>query len=233
MGDPRRFRPKYDSPSHPWEKQRIEEENKLRSEYALKTKTEIWRAKAKVSKWRQQARELVGLSGEDRQKGEEVLLGKLKKMGVLQEDANLDAILSLKVEDVLGRRMQTIVWKKGMAQTAKQARQLIVHGHIAIKGRKVTIPGRIIGLDMEREIEWYGKPVETPVAQATLAMQPSDTIVELSKEAKPTEGEKIDAKKVLEETGASETLKHISQETEEEAPKKKAKRKTKAKKGEE
>ncbi len=215
MGDPRRFRRKYDSPKHPWEKTRIEDENRLIKEYALKTKKEIWRAKAKLRKYRHQARFLVGLSAEERVVEEKVLVGKLQKVGILPESGALDDILSLKVEDVLERRLQTLIWKKGLAQTAKQARQLIVHGHISVKGRKTTIPGMVIDKSMEQKIDWYGEPVKTPEPQTTLLKEPSETIEKITKEIKPTKGEKIDAKKVLKETGESETLKHISQKAEE------------------
>ncbi len=161
MGDPRRLKRTYDTPKHPWEKERILEENKLIREYGLKNKREIWKAKTEIRKYRHLARELVGMTPEERKEKEEVLMNKLKRFGILSEGSSLDDVLSLKAEDLLKRRLQTIVWKKGLAKSAKQARQLITHGHIALDGRKVTAPGMIIAVEKEDLIEWYGKPIIT------------------------------------------------------------------------
>jgi len=69
---------------------------------------------------------------------------KLKKLGILQDTAVLDNVLDLTIEDLLERRLQTIVFRKGLARTVYQSRQLITHGHITIDGRRVTIPGYIV-----------------------------------------------------------------------------------------
>ena len=52
------------------------------------------------------------------------------------------------------RRLQTIVYKKGLAKTIHHARQLIVHGHIAINGRRVTSPGYIVRRDEEEMVDY-------------------------------------------------------------------------------
>ena len=76
-----------------------------------------------------------------RKREEKLLIEKLIKIGVLNPaKQNLDAILSLTTEDFLERRLQTQVFRLGLAATPHQARQLIVHGHIAINGRRVTKP---------------------------------------------------------------------------------------------
>ena len=170
MGDPRKLKKKYEAPSQPWEKTRIEEENKLQREFGLKNKKEIWKAKTQLKKYRQQARELVGLTSEERKEKETVLLGKLQRLGILKEETSLDDILSLKVEDLLSRRLQTVVWKNGMAGTASQARQFIIHGHISLDGRKITSPSMIIELEKEKEVKWYGKPIEiqSPKTETTI-----------------------------------------------------------------
>jgi len=78
----------------------------------------------------------------------------------MKEDQGLDDVLSLKVEDLLERRLQTQVYEHGKAETTKHARQLITHGHISLDGRKVTAPGMTIDLEMEKQIGWYGKPLK-------------------------------------------------------------------------
>jgi small subunit ribosomal protein S4 len=65
----------------------------------------------------------------------------------------LDDVLSVKLEDILSRRLQTMVFKKGLAITPKHARQLIVHKHISIEGRKIAWPSYIVPAGMEDKIE--------------------------------------------------------------------------------
>ncbi|KAF5426795.1 small subunit ribosomal protein S4 [Candidatus Methanophagaceae archaeon] len=71
------------------------------------------------------------------------------------EGANLADVLELDVEHILDRRLQTCVHKKGLANSPKHARQLIVHGHIVVNNRRVTIPSYIVDRDVEREIDYY------------------------------------------------------------------------------
>ncbi|TRM73320.1 30S ribosomal protein S4, partial [Sulfolobus sp. A20-N-F8] len=87
---------------------------------------------------------------------EKQLVGKLAKIGLLKgENSTVDDILSLTEENLLERRLQTLVYKKGLANTVYQARQLIVHGHIAIGGKRVTSPGYIVSVDEEDLIDYY------------------------------------------------------------------------------
>ena len=145
----RRSRKKYETPRRPWDKARIEEEKKLMRLYGLRRKREIWRAEAIVRKYRRIARALIAKKDK---KIERMLLDKLSKLGIL-EAQSIDDVLGMTVENILERRLQTVVWRKGLANTPKQARQLIVHGHIAINGRKVTWPSYIVPKDEEDKIE--------------------------------------------------------------------------------
>ena len=43
MGDPRKTRKKYDTPQHPWQKERMDQESVFLKEYGLKNKKEIWK----------------------------------------------------------------------------------------------------------------------------------------------------------------------------------------------
>lgn len=171
MGHPRRLRKKWVTPKHPWDKDRIAEENKLLKEFGLKNKKEVWRARAYVRKYRRTARELVGAAGGEKEKAE--LVEKLQRMGVLGEKATIDDVLGLRVQHFLDRRLQTFVRKKGMAGSFEQARQFITHGHISVNGRKVTIPSYLVKVSEEANIGWYGEPIkveleapaEAPAAQ--------------------------------------------------------------------
>ena len=63
MGDPRRLKPKYSGPRHPWQSARIEEEKKLKSEFGLKNKEEIWKASSKLKGFANQAKKLTAEGG--------------------------------------------------------------------------------------------------------------------------------------------------------------------------
>ncbi len=154
MGDPRKPRKKWMSPGHPWRKERLEAELKLLGQYGLRNKREIWIAQTIVRKFRHQARSLLAAPKEVREQAEKALLRRLYNLGLLPENATLDDVLRLTVEDLLERRLQTIVYKKGLARTIYQARQLIVHGHIAIAGRRVTSPGYLVSRSEEDLIDY-------------------------------------------------------------------------------
>ena len=154
MGDPRKPRKKWIGPKHPWRKERLMYEMRLVGEYGLRNKRELWIAQTIIRKFRHQARSLLAVPKEIREKVEKALLRRLYQLGLLPENATLDDVLSLSVEDLLERRLQTIVYRKGLARTIYQARQLIVHGHIAIAGRRVTAPGYLVTRDEEDLIDY-------------------------------------------------------------------------------
>ena len=66
----------------------------------------------------------------------------------------MNEILGLKANDIFDRRLQSIVYKNKLARTIKQARQLIIHGHIQINNQKVTIPSYLVGKDEEKHIDY-------------------------------------------------------------------------------
>ncbi len=148
MGDPKFSRRSYDTPSHPWQGERIKAEVVLVNQYGLKNKTEVWKAQSILRNFRKQSRELQARlrSGDAQAKIEsDALINKCSKIGVLPvEGATLNDILTLSEENILSRRLQTLVFEKGMATTVGQARQMIVHGHIFMNGHRVTIPGYIV-----------------------------------------------------------------------------------------
>lgn len=150
MGDPRKLRRKYSQPTHPWKRARIAEEKEVWKKYGLKNRKEIWKAKSEIRKIREQARKLLAIASEKAEKEKNELLSKLRNLGV--EVKNLDDILALKVENLLDRRLQTMVYKKGIANTVNQARQFVIHGHILVGGRVINAPGYFIKKDEEDKI---------------------------------------------------------------------------------
>ncbi|MBU7043777.1 MAG: 30S ribosomal protein S4 [Theionarchaea archaeon] len=152
MGDPKKQRKRYDTPSHPWRKERIDKEKELVRKYGLKNKRDIWKAESKLRRIRRQARNLLGSHGEQAEIEEDKLVGKLQKLGLLKGEADLDSVLGLNIEDILERRLQSLVHRKGLARSPKQARQLVVHGHIRVGGRRITAPSYLVPVEQEETI---------------------------------------------------------------------------------
>ena len=152
MGDPKKQRKKYETPRFRWRKDILQEELKLIGNYGLRNKHELWRHKTTLSTVRGIARSLIGRPAEERTKMENELLTRLKKLGILAETSALDNVLDLSIEDILERRLQTIVFRKGLARTIFQARQLITHGHVTIGNRRVTVPGYTVSKEEENQI---------------------------------------------------------------------------------
>ena len=140
MGDPKRPRKQYETPGHPWKADRLAEELQLIGEYGLRNKRELWRAETILRKIREHARSLFALTGEARAREEGKLIQKLYRMGLVGENATADDVLRLTVRDLLERRLQTVVYRLGLARTLYQARQFIVHGHVYVGDRKVRSP---------------------------------------------------------------------------------------------
>jgi small subunit ribosomal protein S4 len=154
MGDPKRQRKKFDTPRFPWRKDILDEELKLIGTFGLRNKHELWRHETQLSKFRGIARSLIGKSAEERTKMENELLAKLKKLGVLQDTAVLDNVLDLSLEDILERRLQTLVFRKNLTKTAHQARQFVTHGHITLNSKRVTVPGYLVSRGEEETLAY-------------------------------------------------------------------------------
>jgi len=140
---PKRKQKKYSRPQRPFDKIRIEEENILKDKYGLKNKKEIWKADAAIGRIRNQAKKLITASEEEKQK----FVEKLQKKGF--EIESIADALGLDKENWLKRRLQTVVYKKGLTNTAKQARQLIVHKHVNIGNQIVNKPSYQVSLEEE------------------------------------------------------------------------------------
>jgi small subunit ribosomal protein S4 len=182
MGDPKKQRKKFDTPRFRWRKDVLQEELKLLGQFGLRNKHELWRHKTSLSKYRSIARSLISKTTEERAKMENELLAQLKKKGILQETAVLDNVLDLTIEDILERRLQTTVFRKGLARTIFQSRQLITHGHVTIDGRRVTIPGYIVLREDEAKILYSP---ESAIVVPEHALRVGLTVVAKQVEARP------------------------------------------------
>ncbi|MFX1409198.1 MAG: 30S ribosomal protein S4 [Promethearchaeota archaeon] len=144
MGDPRRQKKKYKKPKHPFQKDRLMEELEFLGKYGLRNKREFWKSRTILGNWRNIARQSRTLSKEQALKVQQTLIQKLNRLGVIGSEAEFEDVLLLTVEDVLKRRLQTLVYEKGLASTMYQARQYIVHGHIQVGGKKINAPSYLV-----------------------------------------------------------------------------------------
>ncbi|MEM1535226.1 MAG: 30S ribosomal protein S4 [Candidatus Pacearchaeota archaeon] len=144
----RRFKKKFVTPKKLWSKARLLEEKEIKKEYGLKNMHEIWKADYLIKKIRKIAKGLIKASPEQQQ----AFIARLAARGFLPFNATIDDALTLDRRAILNRRLQTIVYKRGLANTIKHARQLIAHGHIYLGEKRITVPSYLVKLDEEDKI---------------------------------------------------------------------------------
>lgn len=206
MGDIKKQKKKYSKPGHPWNRQRISEEKELVEKYGLKRKKEIWKMNSTLSSFAKQAKELV-TKKDDIKKAQ--LLKKLIKIGLLRDGASIEDVLSIQLSDIMERRLQTIVFRKKLARSMNQARQFIIHEHISVNGKKITIPSYMVNITEEGTVGFssdspVSKPdhperiVEVPKAEPKKAEQQGN-----SEDAEPKKEEE-GTPKAEQETGSKD-----------------------------
>ncbi len=254
MGDPRKTRRKYSTPSHPWQDARIKEESVIVEAYGLKNKKEIWRANSTLKNFKEQAKTLVNVAGKKAEIAQQQLVQKIQKIGLLGKAGTFDDILSLSPKDILERRLQTIVLRKGLAKSITQARQFVTHGHIMVGGKKLKSPSHLVTVKNEGTVEFIGgsalsnpdhaeriieKVVEVPVKKKEAEKQekPVNDKKEKSKKAdkpseetkeKSTEEKKPEVKEEPKKEKAPKEEKKVEESTDEKTPKKEEKPSEKA-----
>jgi len=162
MGDPRKLRKKYEVPQQIWDDARIAEEGGMVQEFGLKNVREVWIAKSELRKIRTQYKNMLAL-GEKGNEKKAVLLQRAIKLGYCRPEASVDDLLSLTTRDILERRIQTLVFRNGLAKSVKQARQLITHGFISLDGKKVKSPSYQVPVSVQDRISYY-KPINVDVS---------------------------------------------------------------------
>ncbi|AAW43578.1 40S ribosomal protein S9 [Cryptococcus neoformans] len=154
---PRKQSKTYKVPKRPYEAARLDAELKLAGEYGLRNKREIWRIQLTLSKIRRAARELLKLDDKDPKRLFEgnALIRRLVRIGVLDDTRmRLDYVLALKTEDFLERRLQTQVFKLGLAKSVHHARVLIRQRHIRVGKQIVNVPSFVVRLDSQKHIDY-------------------------------------------------------------------------------
>ena len=171
MGAPRRNRKQYDKPKDMWNLARINADNELITEFGLKNMRELWKVQTELSRLRSNIRMLLSGSSTQSTFIQEKMVGRLSKYGIAGKDSTLDSLLDIKENAFLSRRLQSLVFKRGLAKTPKQARQLIVHGFISINGKRINRPGYLVPASEENFISYY-KPIDVPVLPVDLVLCP-------------------------------------------------------------
>ena len=143
---PKRKSKKYSRPKKMFDKAIIIEENNLIKKYGLKNRREVWKANFAIETIRNIAKTLITSSEKDKNEFIERQREKGFPINSIQD------VLALNKEDYLKRRFESIVVKKGLATTHKQARQFITHKHIRVNGNTMNIPSHLTTLSEEGNI---------------------------------------------------------------------------------
>ncbi len=217
MGDPKYPRRVWRKPKRPLNYELKMEELKTVGTFGLRTKKELWKAHTELSRVRHQARSLLALRQEVREEKEPILMKSLARIGLVSSDATLDDVLNLNVDNLLSRRLQTIVSKKFGFKTPYQARQAVIHGHIMIGDRKIDIPSYTVKVIEEDNIHFTSESKIPEMLEKTK----SEPVVEKPVEEgeTPTEEVKTPTEEAKTPTEEAKTPTEEAKTPTEEAPK--------------
>ena len=154
MGDPKKLKKKYSTPIHPWNKVEIDENRLIRREFGLRNRKELLIAESFLKKYKDIAKRLIADTTKQGLVEKKQMMDKLHKLGLISMDAELDDVLSLEIKDILERRLQSVIFRKSLARTMKQARQFITHRHVMVGDKEITAPSYIISVDEENKLEF-------------------------------------------------------------------------------
>jgi len=149
MGDPKKPKKKYRTPSHPWRAERLAVEKTVKKDYGFVNKKEIWKMESVLNGFKSQAKKLTKAKTDQSKKEQELFINKLSKYGFVNKDAKLEQVLGLELRNVLDKRLQSVVYRKNIAGTMKQARQLIIHGHVLVGNKKISGPSYLVSVEEE------------------------------------------------------------------------------------
>ncbi len=199
MGDPKKLRKKYSTPNHPWQKARIDEEKELMSEYGMKNKKELWKMVSTLKNYKQRLKQLIPRKDAQAEVERKQLISKLRSLGIISADASQEDVLGITMRQVMDRRLSTLVLKKGLASSIRQARQFVTHEHVSVNGRMINSPSYLVPIEEEPFISVSDKvmieaePIESIPGAAVPAQQETASAAE-----KPAEDKKAEPKAATE-----------------------------------
>lgn len=176
----------YSKPKRPFDKQRLEEEAEIKKQFGLKNKKEIWKVESKIASIREKAKKLISATEAE----QKILFDQLNKIGLKVE--SISDILGLDKKSYMNRRLQTIVLNKGIANSAKHARQLITHKKILVNEKVVSTPSYIVPVELEDKIELKKKIKKEKKVEASASPAPTPT--QENSEKKSEEGNENEKK---------------------------------------
>jgi small subunit ribosomal protein S4 len=210
MGDIKKQKKKFYPPSHPWQESRIEEEKSLLKDYGLRNKREIWKMHSILKKFYAQAKKLTTTQTKQSEVERAQLLAKLYSLGLLGKDSKLEDVLTITIKDVMNRRLQTLVFKKNLARSVKQARQFIIHNHVFVGKKNITMPSYLVSRDEETVINFAAKSSlsnpdhpERAVEEKPVAKKPEKKEKAPKKKSEKKETKKKETKKKEEKKEAA------------------------------
>lgn len=171
MGDMKKLRKKYSTPSHPWQKERIEEEKVFMNEYVLKNKKELWKMSSLLKNYKKRVKELVPRKDAQSELEKEQLMAKVLSLNLVSMDAKIEDVLSITLKQILDRRLQSLVYNKGLAKSMKQARQFVTHEHVFVADKRINSPSYLVSIKEEGTIrisDKMGETVEIPVEEVVV-----------------------------------------------------------------
>jgi len=215
MGSPKKQRKKFSKPSHPWQKERILAEKDLQKEYGLNRKYEIWKMNSILKNFTRQAKNLITIGNPQVEKEKSQLLTKLSSLGLTGKDAKIEDVLSLTLKDIMERRLQTLVYRKNLASSVRQARQFIVHEHVSLGEKTITAPSFLVPLDQENRIQFAqnsiisnpGHPIRAVPKKEKVEKKTKEEKVADTKEEKPKKDTKEKSKEPKSKVSSADELK--------------------------
>ncbi|MBI2508023.1 30S ribosomal protein S4 [Candidatus Woesearchaeota archaeon] len=208
MGDPKKQKKKYRRPLAVWNEERIARDKVLIQNFGLKNKREIWKVESKLKSLHDQAKKLTAQNTMQAKKEAEQLLKRLSSVNLIQQNGKLDDVLSLTINDLLNRRLQTIVLKKRLARTVNQARQFITHNHISINGQVMNVPSYLVPLNEEQSINFNTDSTLANIEHPERVKEEPVATAEVKKEKKARKSSKKKEEEKLEEELPEEKKKH-------------------------
>ncbi len=154
MGHPKKLRKKWRRPRKLFDKDRIKLEKELKKEYGFRRKKEIWKLEFDFKRIKRRARKILATKDKE---AEKILIEKMNKLNILPKNSGLEDILNLKLKNLCDRRLQTILHKKGVANTIKHGRQLITHKKVIVGDRIINQPNYLVSKEEEENIKMKEK----------------------------------------------------------------------------
>ena len=146
----------YKTPKRPFDRTRFDSELKLAGQFGLRCKREIQRVHYTLGHMRRIAKVMLMKDANDQKRQLEggALLRRLHNLGILPPEQNkLEFVLALKLENLLERRLQTVVYRKGFARSIHHARVLIRGKMIKVGKQVVDSPSFMVRVESEPHVQ--------------------------------------------------------------------------------